>query len=778
MPIEIFIRRIIQKYNPYIMAKGITYFRLQSPYDGDITKNAGLLGTEIDNNFLTLEGRDIRSVYVNGDELHIELLNGTVIRTEDAFKNFAKDLDVKFDAARGELHVIYNGTDKVIKGFTTELNQNPAVATNGSLIGTGKPERPLGISPVAMTGSYRPVKKFIDLAAGNVLPEPKSLKPGDRFLTSALVSDYGFLYDYTGVRNIASDLVKTNSPWRIPTKEDWDNMLNAIEPVECDRNHGDMQANVFLGRMAGKFLKSKGMWKNATPDDEPIDPGFSQPPFPPHHHHHFDGCQTAPGCGEYYCGEDKVSCIDYSDDCCDKQEELDPGFGIPPFHDECCHHHHHHHPFPPVKPFSPEGVDKFGMRITPAGYGDDGHHMTYFGERAYFWTSTNIKCTTAFAKRFSFNEGKVYQDIVPNSYLLSLRLVKDYDGANYRERENILGQLTDTVILPSQKTGAAIWTAENVALSSRYYHPFEPNNGVGLTQTKRYFINEWTGKKWLSNEVVEGEKVVIEDAPNNETLVEYIVKGQELVATNSLIIDQVGKEIGQSIKDLAHDLERFDQAARDRENTIVQNANQALTGAIQAEREARENTDHKLLEYINTNKDSIHTLNDADKELDTRVKALEEATGSGVEFEALKDKVKANSTSLDALDVQVQVIKKQAQTAADQALTASEAVNKAVPDIQNAVKVSEDATKALNDATTALKALQTSVDTNTKAIADLTTRLTALETTVADLKKQADATDAEVAKKLDTTVTTEQSVAGPVDFKMGAGSSMKTEDQF
>ena len=44
------------------MSKGLTYFRLTSPYEGDITKNCALDGYEVDSNFFTLEGRDVKAV--------------------------------------------------------------------------------------------------------------------------------------------------------------------------------------------------------------------------------------------------------------------------------------------------------------------------------------------------------------------------------------------------------------------------------------------------------------------------------------------------------------------------------------------------------------------------------------------------------------------------------------------------------------------------------------------------------------------------------------------
>ena len=47
----------------------ITYFKLKSPYEGDITKNCALTGSEVDNNFFTLEGRDVKTVELKDDKI-------------------------------------------------------------------------------------------------------------------------------------------------------------------------------------------------------------------------------------------------------------------------------------------------------------------------------------------------------------------------------------------------------------------------------------------------------------------------------------------------------------------------------------------------------------------------------------------------------------------------------------------------------------------------------------------------------------------------------------
>ena len=44
------------------MNKGLYYYKLQSPYPEDITKNCKLTINEIDNNFLSLKDEDIRTL--------------------------------------------------------------------------------------------------------------------------------------------------------------------------------------------------------------------------------------------------------------------------------------------------------------------------------------------------------------------------------------------------------------------------------------------------------------------------------------------------------------------------------------------------------------------------------------------------------------------------------------------------------------------------------------------------------------------------------------------
>ena len=531
------------------MNKGLTYFRLVSPYEGDITKNCGLDGYEVDSNFFTLEGRDIKSVNVNGNELVITLMNGETISTLNAFSDFTKDITFDFDPTSGVLYIKRNGVTQEIHGFATEYNTSEAVATDGSIKGNGKPFNPIGVSPMAKTGMYRPVKRVVDMTKCECLPEHEKVMPGDRYVTLENISEYGFLYDYEGVKQIACDLVACNSPWRIPTKEDWDDMLNAIEPCDSDKDHASATCNRYFGKFAGKFLKSKDYWKLETPCGSGTCINYG------------DGCGDFPTCT---CGKQNICSPTYCGEYGSCQ-------GKPAFYPN-------------------RGIDKYGFGINPAGYADDGCQYGYFLERAWFWTASNKQYTNAYTKRFEFNKSTVYQDVISTKYHLSLRLVKDYTGDNYLERENILGMPYSTVLMPSQKKGKAIWTATNIALPNNCYKPIYPNDGMGVVLTKKYFINEWDGRKWLKNELSEGESVVIEHAPNGNSCIEYRIVNGDLISTSNAIYEQVMTTITPTLDNLQNQINNEVTRAIARENEIEKN--------LMAETERATNRENELEEMI------------------------------------------------------------------------------------------------------------------------------------------------------------------------------------
>ena len=532
----------------------ITYFKLKSPYDGDVTKNCALTGLEVDNNFYTLEGRDIQSVELEDGKIVINLMNGEKLSTDNITEGCLKDLTIGFDEHEGVLRITKNGVTQEIGGFVTHYNQHEAIATDGSLIGKGLVNSPSGISPVYKTGQYRPVKRIIDITNDESLPKKGEVLPGDRYLTIENVNEYGYLYNYEGIKKIACKLMETHSEWRIPTKEDWDDMLNAIEPNDKFKNHNDTRSNKFLGRFAGKLLKTPKCWKEDENDDccdchndEVTDQTCN--------------CGKDIACHPNYCGE----------------------YGT-------CHHRHK---------IDNSGIDKYCFSVVPSGYANEAKDFLYFKERAYFWTATNHEYRDAYIKAFAYNKSSVLQDILAGDNYLSLRLVKDYTGDNFNERDNILGGSYSTVLMPSVKNGQAIWTSVNIGLidceCDCHCKYVLPNDGQDMNFIKKYFTNEWNGKEWIKKELADGESVVVinfkkegngqddtsDDTDNNVNTscgchndvpedkdyeakyIEYRVVKGELVNVADIIYDKVIEKIesdfdgiGGSIEEVKNKLEQ------------------------------------------------------------------------------------------------------------------------------------------------------------------------------------------------------------------------------
>lgn len=612
---------------------GITYFKLKSPYDGDVTKNCGLTGNEVDNNFFVLEGRDIKEVAVEGNALNITLMNGDVISDPDAFVNFTKDFDISFDGETGKLFVTYNGITKEMSIVIPQECPDPIVNVEQhsdiTLTGDGSIASPFGVSPVYLPGRYRPVLKFIDETNGQTLPSDPA--KGDRYLVKESVSAYGDLYNYDSVIRILCDLQSVSSEWRVPTKEDWDDMLNAIETQEEDRNHTDPSCNKYLGRLAGKFLKSSHFWKANTTSvsgDDMTGDGTSSSD-------NSGSSTSSSSCGCPCCGNNttNMNCNGTfygASGCCNMCTDS----------------------------ANTAGIDKFGFNVIPSGYADDGSLYAYLTERGAFWTATKMEgCASAYMKRFEYNKNTVFQDIISTNYYLSLRLVKDYTGDNFYGRETILGDSYDTMLMPSLSSGNKVWTAVNVAFTGNRYNAITPNVGEDQTVVTRYFIAEWDGTRWLTNNFEEGEIVVIMDAPDGTYATDYKLVHGELVSLNQQLTENFLDNVNDRLDTIEGKVDSEIERATTVENalsekltnttnllesalvgaglstedgtyqpntegeyisdaTSLSNADSLLDAALKAEKEAREAADQEILDNLNSTSQEISDDMIADGEFD------------------------------------------------------------------------------------------------------------------------------------------------------------------
>lgn len=210
------------------------FYNFLSPYFEDVQKDCKLTLEEFNHNFLTLKNNLI-------DEFNYDLETNTVTLKR---KN-------------GEL-------------LTVDLNPlstNLVERTSEEVIETL--EQMKGDKPCRLITEKRPksVKSLIDMYnANNELPDNPIV--GDRYLTLEEYDSYGKFYDFESVKKINLSLT---DGWRVPTKEDWDSILDWYEDTDEARNHDSLLYGSF-GEKAGYFLKGKEFYEVITtplfPDSE------------------------------------------------------------------------------------------------------------------------------------------------------------------------------------------------------------------------------------------------------------------------------------------------------------------------------------------------------------------------------------------------------------------------------------------------------------------------------------------------------------------------------
>ena len=499
------------------MTGALYFYKLVSPYPNDITKNCKLTINEIDSNFLTLKDADIATAEFdrenkllvltrnNGEKLIVDLRDVTYnLEVGTGMTESGMTITISFDGTEGKQLIQIDNLvtldfliDMIDDLLDEEFGKRMKVVTDGTLKGNGTVSSPLGINGTERTGTLAPVKRVVDLTGGGKLPDAARL--GTRYVTIEETNEYGYLYDECGMKKIEEDLEKDGKGWRIPTKADWDALLNSLEP--CDhQNHDSEKCHVMLGLLAGKFLKSECGW-------------YGQ-----------EECNCS-GSKECICDEDIPesgdSLVNIDDmfkpiDCTDENDQ-DAAARV----------------------VDPSGVDLFGMAIRPSGKGTIDSlgevHYSDFGKSTYFWTNTHVHADIdqdKYVKVFDFNRGGVIQEADCPDLFYSIRLVKDYDGENYFDTEYIDGVAYKTILFPDTQQ---VWLATNYASKNGFIaegeelvpdecHEFDSgctrtnvldvNGGEGVSPKRSLFINEWNGRYWEKRQMKDGETVVVEcDCP-------------------------------------------------------------------------------------------------------------------------------------------------------------------------------------------------------------------------------------------------------------------------
>lgn len=494
---------------------GIKYFKLQSNYPGDYTKNCGLLGTEIDENFYFLRSNDIDNMSVNNGILTLTRVDGDTLTAD-----ISMPYTFKFDEKTGKLIITDgNGDVQVLEGFVVE-GKDVRVASDATLNGDGTKGNPLRISELEKTGTYAPANEFLDMAVYDYfelvcelldegtkvyhyekrnknqvpedadvieysekptkelnfesphwikvrkdinLPDASNLGAGYRIVTRESKDNFGLLYNYDGVKKIQAALDATGSLWRVPTRKDWALMLNAAEYCEEDRNHDTKCVNEWTGKNAGARAKSTTLWRWSNRQEK--------------------GLPVA--------GEDSL----------------------------------------PIA-----GTNKF--TVYPLGYADGGRgaededfDLEAFTKKSSFWSITPENCngescsSNIFTRIFAYDTRKVLQESSKPNSRMSIRLVKDFESGHMdaNEIENILGYDMPVVLITNDETGySKLWTSINVGFSEEQYGGVSSKEWSAATGSERgheiiYYINEWDGKEWHKKQMSEGDSIVLLDGGKDES---------------------------------------------------------------------------------------------------------------------------------------------------------------------------------------------------------------------------------------------------------------------
>ena len=243
---------------------GIIYYKLDANihgYEGDITKNCGLRGEEIDGNFNFLRGNDIKSIeFDEKGTLYLTKHNGEILSAEQVETPECEcecEYDFEFDKNLGILTIKKpDGNVIVLDGFKMPTN---SIFHDYTITGDGSYETPLSLANIIKTGRYRPAIKLIDTTNSDETLPTENITKHDRYVTKEKVSRFGKLYPLSGVEAIEKRLKEINSEWHVASKEEWDELLNAIDCA--NPNHDNTISNVELGEFAGSALKAVGYWK-------------------------------------------------------------------------------------------------------------------------------------------------------------------------------------------------------------------------------------------------------------------------------------------------------------------------------------------------------------------------------------------------------------------------------------------------------------------------------------------------------------------------------------
>ena len=569
---------------------GVIYYKLDADtngYLGDITKNCGLRGEEIDGNFNFLRGSDIEKV--NFDEngnMHITKFNGEVLTANKIVNPDEHKYNFEYDSNNGILTIVTpEGEEIKLTGFMVESDikyedfiPQANVYHDFSLQGKGTKEEPLHLSNVCKTGRYKPAIKLIDTTLIDengkhyALPT-ENIAKYDRYVTKEQNSLFGKLYPLSGVKAIQKRLKEINSEWRVPSKEEWDLLLNTIDCYNPE--HDKKGSNVYLGENAGAILKSTAYWREYNGKLYSDDTyGFTIYPV---------GYASNRG-KDYYGSFGETSVFwtsteedSYNDMYVKMFDYKEPRVGQNTWGEECYLSLRLVKDYDFNNPFE-DAEDIDGLTVN----------CVHIPGQPLIWTKENIGFSQAEYKGFSPEKWDEYS----NDMAQYRFFVNEWDGHRWIKHEIREGE--GIIIHENEKGNKHEWILVNGVLTDSA--DIIKNELSSQLDNITESINELDIK--IQNEATERNNQIQNEATerNNQIQNEAIEREGADTILDAKIQDEV---IAREGADTALDAKIQDEA------TIRNNADTALDAKIQDEATARNDADTALNETINTTKEQL-----------------------------------------------------------------------------------------------------------------------------------------------------------------------------
>lgn len=528
----------------YKTVEGVTYFKLKSEFDGDYTKHCGLLGEEIDENFYFLRGYDIESIAM--DENRNLIINRVDKDYAPIIVNIGEQLgnpSFEFIKENGTIIVTFpDGTTSKMDGFLVE-GRDIRMATDSTFNGDGTIFNPLRLSPIEMTGTFAPADEYFDLTeVGGAMPKGKG--KGYRIVTKEKIDNFGCLYPFSAVEKIQHKLTELKSQWRVATKEDWDELLNAVE-CKPNRDH-DSKSCKWLGKDAGVALKSVNLWEKHD-SRRPID-------------------STE--------GRDILGLSIYP-------------LGITPDRNEILNQTEEGN-------YDAEGFgrlagmwantvnDEGNAYVKIFGYNEGRVDQDTYGKGA--------RLSIRLVKDYNYSNYNEIETILGYPYPTELVYGTEEDNP-YVKIWTKINFYSDAKIL-------------NGIRSEEWSEVTDSVKGVKVV----YFINEWNGVEWQKKPMEEGDSVVIinytKDGKEMINHHEWRIINEELIDTAQALKEEFDEEIDSIKKELAKEIEnRINSddklhSAIINEGELRESVDKQLHSAIINEGELRKKTDDELLSEI------------------------------------------------------------------------------------------------------------------------------------------------------------------------------------